>query len=434
MAILTAKFEKGINGGNVLTTDPGDSNPWDLRSVTAGSIKYDNTHIRSGNLAAKLAYNGTSAQTYLGWSTQWGTRTEHYNHKYIYMTAYPSTNNHNGMFLYLSAASGVAGWQIDNTGKMQINYLPFATTTGSMVIPLNKWIRLEWYILHSSTVGIFEMKTFIEDSTSPLEVITKNNINTGSNSDSVEVGCANTSDTVFTYWFDDVVIGATSYPGPSMSNQKHLVDSFSRSVSSDWGTSDSGHVWIPSGTTAQINVNGTKGTFNAPGGGGSCICQTTVDLSTYDATGTFKFSMAKAINNVNRIQFTTLANYYYRIEDTTGNSLSLGVFQGQGPILLSNSASISYTAGDEMYCRFETKGNILRMKIWKVGDAEPGNYQCVGYLNTAGTTSAIAPFDFQISQNNFDTSNITVTIDDIDIITDKSNYLLPFRSGKGSIG
>ena len=46
MAQATSTFETGVNGSDILTTDPGSATPWDVRLNAGGgnTITYDNAH------------------------------------------------------------------------------------------------------------------------------------------------------------------------------------------------------------------------------------------------------------------------------------------------------------------------------------------------------------------------------------------------------
>jgi hypothetical protein len=82
------------------------------------------------------------------------------------------------------------------------------------------WVRLEWHIVHSTTVGSLEVKLFNSaDSTTADDTISFSNLNTGAAFANIRIGAStNTANfpTTGTYMYiDDIVCGATSYPGPS---------------------------------------------------------------------------------------------------------------------------------------------------------------------------------------------------------------------------
>src|SRR6266545_5839646 len=93
MATLTATFEAGTNGNNILATDPGSASAWDAVTIVNNTgrpptAKYDTTHVGHGSLAAKIDVGSTDV-AYCEWSAAFGTQTDHYGRLYLYLTAYP---------------------------------------------------------------------------------------------------------------------------------------------------------------------------------------------------------------------------------------------------------------------------------------------------------------------------------------------------------
>lgn len=220
MAQLTANFEAGTNGSNI-TTGAGEAsaNAWDV--VTIGALQgfsYDNTHAQ-GNLAAKVVASGSGAVSYGAWTTSLGTITDHYGRAYLYLTANPGDS---ARFLVLrSGGTGgtiSAALRVHSTGVIRClgsanAFIQDTTNT----ISLNQWIRVEWHIIHSATVGQIEVKLFnTADSTTPTETLTSAaNKNTGANADTFQIGNPDGIGIAVTYWMDNVVGNATSYPGPA---------------------------------------------------------------------------------------------------------------------------------------------------------------------------------------------------------------------------
>ena len=215
MADLTCGFETGVNGNNVLTTDAGDATAWNVRTVGAGgAITYDTAHPAFGTLGAKFVTNGTLSH-YIGWSTAFGTQTNHYGRMYLYLTAAP--------------ASAFPIWQVNSAGttraaRIDINVArtlrildapASGIQSGSVAISLNQLVRIEWRVIHSTTVGQMELKLFnTHTSTTPSETITgPATWNTAASGVSVTYGAPATGGG-FTYWFDAAASFTSGYPGP----------------------------------------------------------------------------------------------------------------------------------------------------------------------------------------------------------------------------
>jgi hypothetical protein len=77
-------------------------------------------------------------------------------------------------------------------------------------------VRVEWHVIHSATVGQVELKLFNDaDSTTPTETLTgSSNYNTGTAAGGVHIGSVGNLPDGFIYWIDDIIVNATSYPGP----------------------------------------------------------------------------------------------------------------------------------------------------------------------------------------------------------------------------
>lgn len=219
MSVLTAGFEGGSNGATILTGDAGDASAWDSIAIPAtGALTYDNAHVATGVRAAKLAQGGTPGTLALGWtSSSFGTQTDHYGRFYIYATANPS--------------SLFSLWWVNLVGALKariylnVNGLILLTdsTGGGLVstvtpIGLNQWVRIEYHVVHSATVGQVELKLFSSpDSSFPTETIaTAANANTGTGGDAVSLGFLGAATPAnYTIWVDNFMAAAPSYPGPA---------------------------------------------------------------------------------------------------------------------------------------------------------------------------------------------------------------------------
>lgn len=215
MTQVTAGFEGGTNGNNVLAADPGDATAWD--SVTGAgpttNLKYDNTHVLNGTLSCLVA--GSASDRYAEWSTALGTVTDHYGRIYLYMTANPG--NVSPIIWVGSGATQVARMLVNSSGSVRFDS---ADTNNVLVttaaVSLNQWIRIEWHIVHSATVGQLELKLFNTASASvPTETDTSPaNLNTGASANDIRFGIPEAGFSFSALWMDAIVAGATSYPGP----------------------------------------------------------------------------------------------------------------------------------------------------------------------------------------------------------------------------
>ena len=80
-----------------------------------------------------------------------------------------------------------------------------------------QWVRIEYHLVHSTTVGQAEFKLFTSlESPSPVETLTTAaDKNLLASADEIRYG-VRSGQSVVTYYYDDIVAGATSYPGPAV--------------------------------------------------------------------------------------------------------------------------------------------------------------------------------------------------------------------------
>lgn len=219
MTLRSADFESGSNGNPVSTGDAGSADAWDLVTITSpGTLAYDNAHT-VGAMAAKLVASTASAGIFASWIAAFGTQTDHYGRVYLYFTANPTDSAHAMIVEALTGATICGGWNVSSTGKLQVvSGTATVVKTSTTSIALNQWIRVEYHFIHSATVGQIELKLFnTASSTTPDETITATaSMNTQASADRIRFGLAGASPSGYgTFWMDDIVAAATSYPGPA---------------------------------------------------------------------------------------------------------------------------------------------------------------------------------------------------------------------------
>lgn len=215
MAQLTNSFEGGSNGSNILTTDTGSGNAWNDVGTGTGRPVYSNTHASSGSLAGKCV-NSAGNNGYMGWTTAFGSQTDHYGRVYVWVDAAPTTN-HLSVVWVGTGGTTEARVLLDTFGKMAVVDNSSTLTEGSVAYSTGQWIRIEFHITQASSNATVEAKLFnTASSTAASDIVTLSTGNTGAaahnqiyfgNGAGVAVGgdC----------WVDEIVAAATSYPGPS---------------------------------------------------------------------------------------------------------------------------------------------------------------------------------------------------------------------------
>ena len=210
---LSNGFNQGTNTNTIAAADPGNENKWDLVTIGAGgALVYDNTHINSGTLSAKVTTGGAGVT--FRWSTQFGTQTDHYGRLYYFIAANPAANCQ--FVRNVSGATAQAFMTIGTTGKITCSDSAAGSAVSTNSIATNQLIRIEYHILHSATVGIVECKLFnTATSTTATETITLSSANTGTSSSAIIFGNSG-ANSVGPFWMDDIISNTTGYPGPEV--------------------------------------------------------------------------------------------------------------------------------------------------------------------------------------------------------------------------
>lgn len=212
MAEASCTFETGTNGNAILVADTGSATAWNGKAAFSGNTAtYDNTHSYD-TLAGKYDNTPSPASScYLDWTTGIGTLTDWFGRLYLYCTANPSGGQYR--IMYDLGANQI--FRITTTGKVEV--IDASSTTAVITttsISLNQWVRIEWHCIHSATVGQWEVKLFNNpDSSTPTETVASAaNRNTGVSTNDLAFGLVGTA--AGPVWLDNIVAGATSYPGP----------------------------------------------------------------------------------------------------------------------------------------------------------------------------------------------------------------------------
>jgi hypothetical protein len=212
MAQASADFELGVNGNSVAAADPGSATAWDSVTILGASntLRYDNTHAY-GDLAAKIDNATTPASTVaMTWSTAISGPTDHYGRFYLYAGANPAAE-----FRLIFFNGGSQRLQMMNTGFLRV-VDGTGSSTGSTAITLNQFVRIEYHLIHSATVGQWEVRLFNDpDSSTPTGTLsTAANRNTGASLASAAFG-ASGGGSGGVNWMDNIIAAATDWPGPA---------------------------------------------------------------------------------------------------------------------------------------------------------------------------------------------------------------------------
>lgn len=219
----------GTDGVTVTTANsigpPGDG--WNTVTIGTGATNaYSATHALHVATSNQLATGGTAASPYCAWNdATLDTYSTFYGRIYLYFTAVPAANHR--IFTAVGGTTARANLQFTTTGKLRSADAAGATVqTTTTSVALNQWVRVEWMMTCSATVGQIEVKLFnTTESATPTETITSGaTLNTGGVADTFRFGIGSSVASVGPYWQASAAIDPAGYPGPFDPYTQTLTD------------------------------------------------------------------------------------------------------------------------------------------------------------------------------------------------------------------
>jgi hypothetical protein len=205
VADFTADFEAGSNGSNI-TTGAGEASATQWNAVFFDAPTYSNSNPAHGSLKALVASSGNSQMV---WNM---TTADHYGRIYFYAPSNPPTAPSLTVSAYDGGASVASIYVVDN-GKIRIadSALTLIDSTGT--IATGQWVRLEWHIIHSATVGQIIVRYFADADSATVteEISSPANWNTHAAPTTMRFG--GLSGGSWQPSLDDIVANATTWPG-----------------------------------------------------------------------------------------------------------------------------------------------------------------------------------------------------------------------------
>jgi hypothetical protein len=223
----------------------------------------------------------------------------------------------------------------------------------------------------------------------------------------------------------DASVGGSLFASSSEFTSSYVVtDACGATVSSSWGTTDTGEAWsVTGGTAAQHSKAGgvAKHAVNAVGSGFSddLATVTVTDFVFTNSVATDKLATgaAQAASVYGRFNSGTGNKYMARIQFQTGGFLFLELIKtvsGVDTVLGSGLTTIAHVAGTQYNRKFQAAGTTIRFKVWKTTDPEPSAW------NLSVIDSSIASGTFRVESvlfgGNTNTSPVTFSYDNFSIM------------------
>lgn len=197
-----------------------------------------------------------------------------------------------------------------------------------------------------------------------------------------------------------------------------FTDTFTRSVSNGWGSSDSGHAWSTSGgAAADYSVNGTRGIISLPVVDSlRSTYIATLPSAGFDRTVTVRIPVlatGASIQVRSAARWDRAANNYYfatlQVETTQAVTVLLRrVFGGSTTTLRSSTVlGLTHTTTTDFRFRFKVQGSWLFVKVWNASGSEPAQWNDVAFDTSI---TAAGDFGLRCALNSGNTNALPVAI------------------------
>lgn len=216
--VRTHTFEGWADAETITTGGTGSGDAWNQVDITAlGDIEADDARAGAGLMSCRLFTTTTAGVATLRW--QITEVAELYSRFYLYVPSTIAVANRLAFFETTGFANISRFEIIDSSGpKIRIWWNgDAASATGAVPVERDNWIRIETRVLVHATTGRAEARLFnAADSTSPSEVISSGDVNTGStNIGRCRFGW-NNNVTDREYWLDAVQLDDAAWIGPTV--------------------------------------------------------------------------------------------------------------------------------------------------------------------------------------------------------------------------
>lgn len=240
-----------------------------------------------------------------------------------------------------------------------------------------------------------------------------------------------------------VLLHAYTSRGIDRSSQVVVVnDSFSRTVSSAWGTTDSGESWtVAGGVAADYNVGSGVGTVSTVANGSTRMTRIVIPSADVDAyisaavpvtvTGTQGLI---AFLTVRETSISTTSGYCSRLDFTPAGQWQARLYKrvaGVETLLGTITSPAAYTANTFIRTRIQVVGSTVRAKAWVASTIEPSAWAVTVDDNDFTVSGNIGIRSVAITGNT--SSDPRILYDDMVISTVPNDFLerqpVVFRPG-----
>lgn len=210
-------FEGQADGVTITTGNSWGGGNDGFSSVTS-TPTYSTTRAYSGTVSCRNDTTATYTSKYVAWTGLGALTTSCWFRFYLYCTANPSTQGLR-LLLVRTASANSALLNLGTGGTLQAaNAAQTGQTAGTVPIALNQWVRIEFRVLSSTTVG--EMEWWLYNTAnaaigSHSDHASHTSQVLGANTDQVRLGGTTaTGPNSFVFWVDDFAVKKSGQIGP----------------------------------------------------------------------------------------------------------------------------------------------------------------------------------------------------------------------------
>lgn len=183
---------------------------------------------------------------------------------------------------------------------------------------------------------------------------------------------------------------------PLPANTAVVLDSWTRTVVSGWGSADTGQAWTNEvGAIGQVSVNGSAG-LHSHTAGGAIITALTGNIPDVDATITISIdSVGDSADSALYVRFNDSNNYYRLVYGWTTGAIEIG--KRIASVNTSLATGVGPTSGvTSVKLRLAVAGTLLMGKVWNADSAEPDAWMLMA-VDTSLSTGRLAASSFNSS-------------------------------------
>jgi PKD repeat protein len=196
-------------------------------------------------------------------------------------------------------------------------------------------------------------------------------------------------------------------------------DTFTRTVTGGLGTAETGGPWTLSGTASNFAVNGSAATIASPAAANRYAYLDGVSSTDTEVRATIGFNRPTASSIYTGLIGRRVGadTYGARVVVNSAGAVSLHLTRSTNTNMSAATVSgLTFNTGDRLQFRLQVTGTApttIRAKVWKVGTAEPANWQLSTTDSTATLQSAGGIGIYSYLSTTGTPTPLTVSFDDL---------------------